>query len=103
MKKIYAIQELISTLKAQRKAKKLSQLELAAKIDAPQSYISKIESGTVNLTLASTVEIARTLGLELMLIPRNKMLVVEGILAAKIPGENIQRPAYIPDKGDEDE
>lgn len=97
----YATQELIDTLKKARRAKGLSQQVLAAKVSVPQSHISRIESGQVNLTLASFVEIARTLELDVMLVPRQMVALVKGFMQPKQTGEN--RPAYLPDEEDENE
>ena len=98
---VYAIQYLIEILKATRMAKKLSQRDLAAKIDVPQSHISKIESGTVNPRLSSVIEMARNLDLEVMLVPRQKVSLVKTIIQAK-PFEE-PRSAYIPDQGEDND
>lgn len=45
--------EIISSLKEARKAKKLSQRELSKLIGIPQSHISKIESGGVDIRLSN--------------------------------------------------
>jgi transcriptional regulator with XRE-family HTH domain len=65
-----ALQTFVQTIKAAREKKGLSQRALAAKIGVPQSHISKIEAGVVDLQTSSLIEIARALDLELMLIPR---------------------------------
>lgn len=98
---IYSIQSLVAALKAARKAKKLSQRELAAKIDIPQSHLSKIEAGKVNLSLSNFVEMARTLDLEVMLIPGQNVRLIESILNAK--GSPEVKPAYVADEFEGDE
>lgn len=65
-----AIQAFAQMIKAAREKKGLSQRALAAKTGVPQSHISKVEAGAVDLQTSSLIEIARALDLELMLIPR---------------------------------
>ncbi len=67
---VYEIEKLAKNLKAARQKKGLSQRALSALAGVPQSHISKIESGVVNLTLSSLTAIANALDLELALIPR---------------------------------
>ena len=43
----------------------------------PQAHISKIENAAVDLKLSSLVELARVLGLELMLVPRRLVPAVQ--------------------------
>lgn len=45
-----------------RKRQSISQEELAMRIGADQAYISRIESGQMNLTLDSVAELADALG-----------------------------------------
>jgi transcriptional regulator with XRE-family HTH domain len=66
----YAIQQLGHTLKAAREAKGLSQRALSEKAGVPQSHISRIENGAVDLRVSSLVQLGRALDLELMLVPR---------------------------------
>ncbi len=98
------IKSLVDAIKATRKSKKLSQQTLAQKVGIPQSHISKIESGNVNIKLASFVEIARTLGLEVLLVPRQNASMIRDLIASKEAmrrGDEV-RPAYSLDE-DEDE
>ncbi|XOV81746.1 MAG: helix-turn-helix domain-containing protein [bacterium] len=74
------VNEIVYTLKAAREAKGFSQRELAALADIPQSHISKIEKGSVDLRVSSLVELARALDLELALIPRKSMPAVKSIV-----------------------
>lgn len=93
---IPTIQNLISALKDTRKAKGLSQGELADKLGIPQSHLSRIESGHVNIQLSSLVEMARMLELEVMLIPRQEVSLVKGLIASKEKsreGDQV-KPAY---------
>ncbi|UOA33790.1 hypothetical protein DSM110093_03886 (plasmid) [Sulfitobacter sp. DSM 110093] len=66
----YESEKLAATLKTARENKGLSQRALSARAGVPQSHISKIESGAVNLTVSSLTAIANALDLELALVPR---------------------------------
>ena len=76
----YATEHIAETLKAARERKGLSQRALSAKAGVPQSHISKIESGAVDLRLSSLVELARALDLEFALVPRKKLPAVRAII-----------------------
>ena len=58
----------------------LSQRDLSAASGVPQSHISRIEQGAVDLRLSSLVELARTLDLELTLVPRPALPAVQSIV-----------------------
>jgi len=83
----YATQEIAEVLKTAREAKGLSQRALASLAGVPQSHISKIESGAVDLRLSSLVEIARALDLEVTLVPRKNLSAVQSIIRSS------ERPA----------
>lgn len=73
------LEHIAAELKRAREAHNISQRELSARVALPQAHISKIESGSVNLKLASLVELARALDLEVMLVPRKLVPAVEAI------------------------
>lgn len=73
------LDEITTTLKAAREAKSLSQRALAERAGVPQSHISRIESGRVDLRLSSLAELARALDLEVMLVPRKTVPAVKSI------------------------
>lgn len=75
----YESEKLAATLKAARAKKGLSQRALSARAGVPQSHISKIESGAVNLTVSSLTAIANALDLELALVPRKAAPAVRTI------------------------
>lgn len=75
----YATEQLAARLKAAREAKGLSQRELSALADVPQSHISKIENDAVDLRVSSLSTIAHALDLELMLVPRKAIPAVQSI------------------------
>ena len=66
----YSLDQIATALKAAREEQGLSQRELGRRAGFPQAHISNIESGSVDLKVSSLIEIARALGLELMLVPR---------------------------------
>ena len=73
------LEHIAAELKRAREAHNISQRELSARVALPQAHISKIESGSVNLKLASLVEMARALDLEVMLVPRKLVPAVQAI------------------------
>ena len=76
----YAIEHIARTIKAAREARGLSQRALSEKAGVPQSHISKIENGAVDLRVSSLVELGRSLDLELMLVPRKANSAVQSIV-----------------------
>lgn len=91
----YLNEQILKSLKKARKAKGLSQRELSAKSGVPQSHISKIESGVVDLRVSSLITLARTLDLELELVPRKTVPAVQSIIRRTINTDlmNTQRRA----------
>ena len=82
------IDEIAASIRAARKTKAMTQKELGQRVGLPQSHISKIEKGAVDLQLSSLVEIARALGLEVKLIPRKALPAVEG--AVRVHGTPVE-------------
>ena len=76
------IEVIAAGVREARIAKALTQKELGQRVGLPQSHISKIEKGTVDLKLSSLVEIARALDLEITLVPRKALPAVEGAVRA---------------------
>lgn len=76
----YAGDHIIRALREARQKKGLSQRELSARAGVPQSHISKIERGAVNIQLAGLLELARALDLEIVSVPRKLVPAVEGIV-----------------------
>ena len=77
-----SVAPIAAALKAARQARKLTQRELGKKIGTPQSHISTIEAGRVDLTTSSLIELARALELELVLVPRSLVLAIRGLIRA---------------------
>jgi transcriptional regulator with XRE-family HTH domain len=76
----FATRQFTRTLKTARQDKGLSQRDLSAKTGIPQSHISKIESGAVDLRLSSLIEFARMLDLEVTLVPRKLVPAVQSLI-----------------------
>ena len=88
----YTITHIANKLKAAREAKGLSQRALSKLAGVPQSHISKIENGTVDLRLSSLIELARVLGLELALVPRKTLPAVKSIVRGSArPSKKVSR------------
>lgn len=68
--------EIAQAIRTARRAARISQRELGRRVGLTQAQISRFESGLVNLRLSSLVALARGIGLEVMLVPR------EGVPAA---------------------
>ncbi len=95
------VEHIALELKKARQNLQLSQRELSARVGLPQAHISKIENGSVSPTLASLIEMARALDLEVMLIPRKFVPAVQAITRSAndaLP----PRPAYSLDETDDD-
>lgn len=86
-----SIAHITQQIKEAREAKGLSQRALSKKIGIPQSHISKIENGTVNLQLSSLIELARVLELELMLVPKGAQKATSALVKeAKRPNSKAE-------------
>lgn len=76
----YSVEHITKAIKAARKEKRMSQRALGAKTGVPQSHISRIENGAVDIKTSSLIEFARALDMELMLVPRILVPAIQGIL-----------------------
>jgi transcriptional regulator with XRE-family HTH domain len=94
------MKEIAKKLKKARQEKGLTQAELGKKMGLPQSHISQIEAGRVDLRVSSLQEMARLLDLEPMLIPRVLTPAVRSIISGR--GE-AKKPAWQPDTLSENE
>ena len=75
----YSVSHWVGQLKLARKRKGLTQTELGKKVGLPQSYISKVEGGSIDIRLSSLLEMARALELEPMLVPRQLVPAVQSL------------------------
>ena len=80
----YTTEEILRGLKEAREAKGLGQRDLGARIGMLQSHISKIESGRSDIRLSSQIGFARALDLDLRLVPRAAVPVVEEVVRSTI-------------------
>lgn len=62
--------QLVEKLIAIRKERRLTQVELAAKLGVTQQTISKIETGDRHLSLRSLCAVSRALGCEVRIVKR---------------------------------
>jgi transcriptional regulator with XRE-family HTH domain len=67
-------------LQARRAALGQSQAEVAKKAGTPQSNLSAIELGKVDPRLSSVQDIARALGMELLLVPTEVLPAVRALI-----------------------
>lgn len=103
----YITEQIVENLRKARIDKGFSQRELSVRSGVPQSHISKIESGAVDLRVSSLIAIARVLDLELFLVPKKSVPAIKSIIKyshnkAKQDETNDISPAYTLD-GDEDD
>ena len=73
-----------------RKERGLKQSELGSKLGLPQSHISKIEGGEIDLRLSTLSDFARILDQEIMLVPRELVPNVKAIIS----GESLDSPMW---------
>jgi transcriptional regulator with XRE-family HTH domain len=98
----YVTEYIARALKEARESKGLSQRALSAKAGVPQSHISKIERGAVDLRLSSLIALARVLDLELALVPRKTAPLVQSIVRNNaFRASQPVRPAYSLDEEDD--
>jgi transcriptional regulator with XRE-family HTH domain len=80
----YELTDVTNQLKAAREARGLGQRELGRLAGVPQSHISRIESGNVDLRVSSLIGIARALGMELTLVPRGTLPIIRSIAQGSV-------------------
>lgn len=73
------VKEFAKHLKKAREKKGFSQRELGAKVELPQSHISKMEQGAIDFQLSTLLEVASALDLEVLLVPRQYSSAVKVI------------------------
>ena len=102
---ISGAEHIAKVLNRARLAKGLSQRALSALSGVPQSHISKIEKGAVDLRLSSLVELARWLGMEVMLVPRVAVPAVRSVARSSSQRRSSRpepvRPMYSLDDDDD--
>jgi|SRR5690554_2386415 transcriptional regulator with XRE-family HTH domain len=93
----YVTEQILENLRDARVRKGFSQRELSARSGVPQSHISKIESGSVDLRVSSLIALARVLDLELLVVPKKAVPAIQSIIRSSNgphdEGEHVS-PAY---------
>ncbi|EHR41438.1 helix-turn-helix domain-containing protein [Alishewanella agri BL06] len=84
----YVTEQILQSLREARISKGFSQRELSARSGVPQSHISKIESGGVDLRMSSLIAIARVLDLELFVAPKKSVPAIKSIIRSSIGTHN---------------
>lgn len=101
----YVTEQILESLREARIQKGLSQRELSAISGVPQSHISKIESGSVDLRMSSLITLARVLDLELFVAPKKSVPAIKSIIRCSqgINDDSEQMsPAYQLEEDDDD-
>lgn len=101
----YITDKILESLREARARKGLSQRELSARSGVPQSHISKIESGSVDLRVSSLIALARVLDLELFVAPKKSVPAINSIIRSAHGAQDHEQqvsPAYSLD-GENDE
>ncbi|MCP4757576.1 MAG: helix-turn-helix transcriptional regulator [Proteobacteria bacterium] len=99
---VIAIEELTAKLKAARKKKGLSQRSFAKSIGVPQSRLSRIENGVIDPQTSKLLELARSLDLELVLVPRQAVPVVNHLVRQLDGSDDVMEPTPLYRLGDEE-
>lgn len=86
-------------LKTIRLELQLSQAAVAKQLGMPQSGIAKIESGAVDVRINTLDNLARTLGYEVVLIPKPFLSAVNALIL----GDEAQKPRWQISEEDEHE
>lgn len=100
----HSVEPLIDVLKAARHDQAQSQRALSEQTGIPQSRLSLIESGAVDLRVSTLLQIARGLDLEVMLVPRRAVPLVRAMTRHAAGGAEStteQQPLYRLDDHDD--
>ena len=101
----YVTEQILESLREARIRKGFSQRELSARSGVPQSHISKIESGSVDLRMSSLIALARVLDFELFAAPKKLVPAITSIIRSNQgisdEGEPMS-PAYQLEEDDDD-
>ena len=74
---------ILSQLIALRKSQRLTQAELATRAAMTRMTVQRIESSGTDPRLTTVEELAKALGLELMLVPSERRQEIEALMATK--------------------
>lgn len=75
--KRHGLESLVAAIRQARLAKGWSQRDLSARARLTQAQISRIENGEADLQVSTLIELARSLDLDLQLVPRSAVTAVE--------------------------
>lgn len=106
----YVTEQILESLREARIRKGFSQRELSTRSGVPQSHISKIESGGVDLRISSLIALARVLDLELFVAPKKSVPAIKSIIRSSKGTQNNSlsdedepvSPAYQLEEDDDD-
>lgn len=84
----YVTEQILESLRQARVHKGFSQRELSARSGVPQSHISKIEGGGVDLRMSSLIALARVLDLELFVAPKKSVPAIKSIIRSSQASHN---------------
>ncbi|MDR3472569.1 MAG: helix-turn-helix transcriptional regulator [Devosia sp.] len=82
LSKRYRLAPFAETIRQARLQKGWTQRDLSARARMPQAQISRFENGEVDPQVSTLVELARTLDLDLQLVPRSAITAVEAAVRA---------------------
>jgi transcriptional regulator with XRE-family HTH domain len=77
------LKQIGKTLQQARVARDLTQAELGALVDLPQSHISKIERGETDFQWTTLEQIANAVGLSPVLVPTGLVPLVENLVQGR--------------------
>ena len=98
--------DILRSIVAARRASRLTQRDLAAKVGLPQVHISAIETGKVTPRFDTMLDLVRVLGFDLMLVPRGLVPAVQSLIRDSQRSETedsgeAERPLYALDEPEE--
>jgi len=96
------IQHIGPQLKKARLEKGLSQHSVSVLVGLPQGHLSKIESGLVDLQLSTLIELTRALDLEVTLVHRSLVKIVDMLQHGTLNELPSSRPLYQLEDSDEE-
>ncbi len=100
MKHIEDFDKIAASLVEARKQRHLTQAELGKRLSLPQSYVSRLEGCRIDSRITTIAEIARYLGLEIMLVPASMVPTVNALIGQGTKKSG--RPLYRLDDADDE-
>lgn len=95
MPELKSTTDLLERIRVQRRDKRMSQSQLGHMLRMPQSQIARIEQGNRDVRLSTLLELARALGLEPMLVPKQLVPAVQYMISEKREGANRAVPKLV--------